>query len=528
MLMKILEQKVQELVTNQRKCTCKNPARKLDKSIQKGLNSPETILDFKEQHNKVIGDSPNEIINEQYQNTPKSSPKRSIYNERNLCEEIVVEETENIQEELNFSNKHSSNSGKRLSKERIIKENLSPNEIIDEENQNTPKRLSSPKRFIFNERNLAEDTEKIQEKLSFHHKHSSNNEKRLTDNIIIEETENIQQNLPNPFVKTETKFSDPFLVIEETENLEEQLNLPIHEKRLFSQIIDLDSGSDSSLDIINESCVTNSIETSPVLKNKNIKKISRLRKSLKLDRRFKSDDTGIKILKNDMNETKKKDSPHKSKKVIQSKLDTIYKTEKIKPKPLEAVQKIIQNKDNIQKNKQELESSKTVKNFEKFERIQNDFLDPDETQLDPFAPTFYCPNPTTPVKTTNEEKVKLSHANKPKLNDCYVNENADEIKKENLEEEKPRQNIRKFRDTSYDRIPEHDDEPKFAHRRYAVRKKADRAKLKGQTCYQCEAFFKAMGGDSEKRYQDNLNKCSRHRDNYAPSNTPPGFWKPTF
>ena len=65
---------------------------------------------------------------------------------------------------------------------------------------------------------------------------------------------------------------------------------------------------------------------------------------------------------------------------------------------------------------------------------------------------------------------------------------------------------------------------RYKYKRRPVRKKADRMKLKGQTCWQCEGFYKSCAETYGKEYAEQLRqKLSRHRDNYSPPKTPPGF-----
>jgi len=61
-----------------------------------------------------------------------------------------------------------------------------------------------------------------------------------------------------------------------------------------------------------------------------------------------------------------------------------------------------------------------------------------------------------------------------------------------------------------------------------VRKKADREKLKGFSCAECEKFYKDENlTDSKKK--EILNRCSRHRyQDTPPPNTPDEFWEVGF
>lgn len=68
----------------------------------------------------------------------------------------------------------------------------------------------------------------------------------------------------------------------------------------------------------------------------------------------------------------------------------------------------------------------------------------------------------------------------------------------------------------------------FVYRRDAVRKKEDRAKLLGQACQDCLKYYNALESMDAERFQERLNKCSKHRENEALSYTPVGFWNPLF
>ncbi|XP_071652762.1 uncharacterized protein [Temnothorax longispinosus] len=60
-----------------------------------------------------------------------------------------------------------------------------------------------------------------------------------------------------------------------------------------------------------------------------------------------------------------------------------------------------------------------------------------------------------------------------------------------------------------------------------MRCKADRAKLKGQDCWECREYYKMLSL-SEEEIQKRKNQCSRHRHKYERPNTPEGFWDPEF
>ncbi|XP_039313244.1 uncharacterized protein LOC113005939 [Solenopsis invicta] len=60
-----------------------------------------------------------------------------------------------------------------------------------------------------------------------------------------------------------------------------------------------------------------------------------------------------------------------------------------------------------------------------------------------------------------------------------------------------------------------------------VRRKADRAKLSGSDCWECEKYYKNLSL-SKDELQKRKNKCSRHRRKYERPITPEGFWNPEF
>uniref|UniRef100_A0A4W5K1A7 DNA endonuclease RBBP8 n=1 Tax=Hucho hucho TaxID=62062 RepID=A0A4W5K1A7_9TELE len=64
----------------------------------------------------------------------------------------------------------------------------------------------------------------------------------------------------------------------------------------------------------------------------------------------------------------------------------------------------------------------------------------------------------------------------------------------------------------------------FAHVE-VVRKKAERRKLKGHTCKECEIYYADL---SEAERVKKLSACSRHRFRYLPPSTPEHFWEVGF
>lgn len=57
--------------------------------------------------------------------------------------------------------------------------------------------------------------------------------------------------------------------------------------------------------------------------------------------------------------------------------------------------------------------------------------------------------------------------------------------------------------------------------REVVRDKEKRRNLKGQACFRCKQFYRALGCEEDAVGADMCNECSRHRDNNAIQNTPP-------
>ena len=73
-----------------------------------------------------------------------------------------------------------------------------------------------------------------------------------------------------------------------------------------------------------------------------------------------------------------------------------------------------------------------------------------------------------------------------------------------------------------------EDEPGYAYNE-VVRKKSERAKLKGFSCVNCEKYYASLERsgiilDKEEMIQ----QCSRHRAKFEPTSTPPGFWELGF
>ncbi|XP_072765726.1 uncharacterized protein [Anoplolepis gracilipes] len=60
-----------------------------------------------------------------------------------------------------------------------------------------------------------------------------------------------------------------------------------------------------------------------------------------------------------------------------------------------------------------------------------------------------------------------------------------------------------------------------------MRCKADRAKLNGWDCWECEEYYKNLSL-SKDELQKRKNQCSRHRHKYERPYTPEGFWDPEF
>ncbi|KAI5624130.1 DNA endonuclease RBBP8 [Silurus asotus] len=58
-----------------------------------------------------------------------------------------------------------------------------------------------------------------------------------------------------------------------------------------------------------------------------------------------------------------------------------------------------------------------------------------------------------------------------------------------------------------------------------VRKKAERRKLHGHTCKECEIYYADLPEDERRK---KLSSCSRHRYRYIPPSTPENFWDVGF
>lgn len=90
--------------------------------------------------------------------------------------------------------------------------------------------------------------------------------------------------------------------------------------------------------------------------------------------------------------------------------------------------------------------------------------------------------------------------------------------------------VKRERRNSFDEIPARS--PPYKYKRGPCRKKVERARLPGQCCDNCHWYYndlRTSGRYTEEEVQDMKNKISRHRDKYPiRSNTPPGFWNPTF
>ncbi|XP_071575615.1 uncharacterized protein [Temnothorax nylanderi] len=60
-----------------------------------------------------------------------------------------------------------------------------------------------------------------------------------------------------------------------------------------------------------------------------------------------------------------------------------------------------------------------------------------------------------------------------------------------------------------------------------MRRKADRAKLKGWDCWECREYYKSLSLSKEE-LEKRRNQSSRHRHKYERPNTPEGFWDLEF
>lgn len=82
---------------------------------------------------------------------------------------------------------------------------------------------------------------------------------------------------------------------------------------------------------------------------------------------------------------------------------------------------------------------------------------------------------------------------------------------------------------SFDKNPENRKRsPEYAYNLQPVRRKNERAKLDGWSCWDCKKYYEGLDL-SEKELKECMKKCSRHRAKYDPNYyTPPGFWNPAF
>ncbi|XP_052130519.1 DNA endonuclease RBBP8-like [Frankliniella occidentalis] len=77
------------------------------------------------------------------------------------------------------------------------------------------------------------------------------------------------------------------------------------------------------------------------------------------------------------------------------------------------------------------------------------------------------------------------------------------------------------RSGSYDRLPAKENQPSYAFKGNTVRG-AKRKALPGQTCDNCEEYYKSAG------LEGIVNKCSRHRAEHPRVRTPKGMWDLDF
>ncbi|XP_012281200.1 uncharacterized protein LOC105700148 [Orussus abietinus] len=97
-----------------------------------------------------------------------------------------------------------------------------------------------------------------------------------------------------------------------------------------------------------------------------------------------------------------------------------------------------------------------------------------------------------------------------------------------LQESNNRASVRRDLNDSFNIIPEKISKIPYAHKSKPVRNKAERAKLAGNSCWECEKYYNDMGLDPDE-LQARKNQCSRHREKFQERcNTPTDFWNPVF
>lgn len=161
--------------------------------------------------------------------------------------------------------------------------------------------------------------------------------------------------------------------------------------------------------------------------------------------------------------------------------------------------------------------------------ISTTFYQPAEPSKSNLTTTFF--EPPNPKKTFFRLKKQISTEEKenkilcPDSDDDSFNENI--LLEKFLKDVDDKEAKRKFaNDEKLEEIPTKKTD--FVYRRDAVRKKEDRAKLLGQACQDCLKYYNALDSMDAERFQERLNKCSKHRENEALSYTPAGYWNPLF
>ncbi|KAK3931903.1 DNA endonuclease RBBP8 [Frankliniella fusca] len=135
-------------------------------------------------------------------------------------------------------------------------------------------------------------------------------------------------------------------------------------------------------------------------------------------------------------------------------------------------------------------------------------------------------SPSATTSTINKEPTEIPSPvlclNKPPLRRrLFVQKNQDESIPTKLKDE-PGANKWEVLFDMFDKKPSKKEAPSYAYQEKTVRGKKRKA-LPGQTCYKCEGFYKAAG--IEKK---GINKCSKHRQQWARQPSPKGFWDLEF
>lgn len=154
---------------------------------------------------------------------------------------------------------------------------------------------------------------------------------------------------------------------------------------------------------------------------------------------------------------------------------------------------------------------------------------------------------STPLKNSQEipkDHFDIAHQNKLEAEDSFDETYFPGYHAEDHESYKHRKNLQHFPDpkdepivqthttkyaiSTYDRLPATaHKEPSFVYEEKAVRKKAEKAKLKGHVCEECHPWWDNCGLE-EKEKAKLIQKSSKHRGHFPPvqKQAPESFWDP--